>query len=63
MITDELKERTRIFLRFEFSRYWRLSCRKLTMQTGEGEIVNTSNLEAKGFGYIKPDTGETCDGW
>jgi hypothetical protein len=27
-----------------------------------GAIVDTSKLEAKGFGFIHPDTGETCDG-
>jgi hypothetical protein len=27
-----------------------------------GVIYDTRNLEAKGFGFIKPDTGETCEG-
>jgi hypothetical protein len=27
-----------------------------------GAIVDTRNLEAKGYGFIQPDTGETCDG-
>ena len=47
---------------FVLPRSWRLSCRKLTMQTGEGEIVDTSHIAAQGFGFIKPDTGETCKG-
>jgi hypothetical protein len=40
-----------------------VSYRKLTMQTGEGEIVDASHIEAKGFGFIKPDTGETFHDW
>jgi hypothetical protein len=32
----------------------------LTMLTGV--ICDTRNLEARGFGFIKPDTGETCEG-
>jgi hypothetical protein len=33
------------------------------MQTGDktGEIL-TNTIAAKGYGFIKPDTGETCDG-
>ena len=28
-------------------------------KTGE---IDTSFIEAKGFGFVKPDTGETCKG-
>ena len=35
-------------------------------KTGErektGAIVDTRNLEDKGYGFIQPDSGETCDG-
>ncbi len=27
-----------------------------------GKICDTRNLEAKAFGFIKPDNGETCEG-
>ena len=27
-----------------------------------GVICDTRNLEAKGFGFIKPDAGKTCAG-
>ena len=60
LIIDFPKSKQNIF--FVLPRSWWLSCRKLTMQTGEGEIVDTSHIEAQGFGFIKPDTGETCDG-
>ncbi len=34
------------------------------MQTSDktGEILDTSTIKAEGFGFIKPDTGETCKG-
>ena len=31
------------------------------MQTGE--MLDTSTIEAKKFGFIKPDTGETFHDW
>jgi hypothetical protein len=31
------------------------------MQTGE--MLDTSTIEAKKFGFVKPDTGETFRGW
>ena len=52
-------ERQFLILCFSRKKIWFFSWNNFVMQ--KGTIVVTRDLEVKGYGHIKPDTGETCD--